>query len=87
MGVVNDKDVSSILKLLPKDGVYYFTKASVPRALPEAELKQKASEFKLQGEVFENVAEATKAAKKNYRSGDLIFIGGSNFIVADALSG
>ncbi len=85
LGVVNDKDVSSILKLLPKNALYYFTKASVPRALQQEELKQKASEFDLQGEVFATVQEAIKAANKDYKKDDLIFIGGSNFIVADAL--
>lgn len=85
LGVVNDKDVSSILNLLPKDAVYYFTKASVPRALPEAELKLKAEESELKGTVFPDVKEAIEAAKKKAKVNDLIFVGGSTFVVADAL--
>lgn len=86
IGVVNDKDVSSILKLLPKDAVYYFTKASVPRALPENDLKLKAEEFGLKGTIFPSVKAALKAAKEKAKPNDLIFVGGSTFIVADALA-
>jgi dihydrofolate synthase/folylpolyglutamate synthase len=86
LGVVNDKDVSSILKLLPKEAVYYFTKASVPRALPETELKQLAEEHALKGTTFLTVKDAMDAAKKKAKVKDLIFIGGSTFVVADALS-
>ena len=84
-GVVNDKDVSGVLPLLPKDAVYYFTKASIPRALDEKELAQKASLAGLNGKTFPVVTEAIKNAKKNAVANDLIFIGGSTFIVADAL--
>lgn len=86
LGAVNDKDVSSILKLLPKDAIYYFTKASVPRALPENELKLKAEEFNLIGNAYPNVKEALEAAKNNCKANDLIFVGGSTFVVADVLS-
>jgi len=86
LGVVNDKDVSSILKLLPKDAIYYFTKASVPRALPESELKLKGEEFGLKGNTYRTVKEALEAAKANYKTSDLIFAGGSTFVVADVLS-
>lgn len=86
IGAVNDKDVSSILKLLPKDAIYYFTKASVPRALPEAELKQKAEETGLKGITFSSVKEALTAAKTKAKANDLIFVGGSTFVVADVLA-
>lgn len=86
LGVVNDKDVSSILKLLPREAIYYFTKASVPRALPENELKQKAEEFLLKGNTFPSVKKAIEAAKEKAKANDLIFIGGSTFVVADALA-
>jgi len=86
LGVVNDKDISSILKLLPKDAMYYFTKASVPRALPEAELKLKAEEVGLKGNIFSNVKEAMNEANKKAKANDLIFVGGSTFVVADALA-
>lgn len=86
LGVVNDKDISSILKLLPKDAVYYFTKASVPRALPESELKTKAEEVGLSGITFSNVKEALEVARKKAKANDLIFVGGSTFVVADVLA-
>ena len=86
LGVVNDKDVSSILKLLPKDATYYFTKASVPRALSESELKLKAEEIGLNGNSYPTVKEALSAAKEKAKANDLIFVGGSTFVVADALS-
>lgn len=85
LGVVNDKDISKILKLLPKEAVYYFCKASIPRALDENELFSQAKKAGLSGKVFSTVPEAIKAAKKQAKSGDLVFIGGSTFTVADAL--
>ncbi|MBA3681652.1 MAG: bifunctional folylpolyglutamate synthase/dihydrofolate synthase [Bacteroidetes bacterium] len=85
-GTVNDKDVSKILELLPKEATYYFTKANIPRALDENELFEKAKKLKLKGEVFSNVKEAIEAAKKAYKKSELILIGGSTFIVGDALA-
>jgi dihydrofolate synthase/folylpolyglutamate synthase len=85
LGVVNDKDVSKILGMLPKEAVYYFSKASVPRALEASELKAQAEKQKLKGEIFSNVREAIIAAQKKAKKDDLIFIGGSTFVVADAL--
>lgn len=86
LGVVNDKDISKILKLLPKDAVYYFCKATIPRALDENELSAKAKKAGLIGKTFKTVAEALAKAKKQAKATDLIFIGGSTFTVADALS-
>ena len=85
LGVVNDKDVTSILKLLPKDAIYYFAKASVPRALPENELKLKGEELGLNANAYPTVKEALDAAKINCKVNDLIFVGGSTFVVADVL--
>ena len=85
-GMVNDKDISSVLKLLPKDARYYFTKASVKRALPENELMKMATEAGLKGSSYPTVVEAVRAAKENCPTEDLIFVGGSNFIVADLLA-
>ncbi|MES2761880.1 MAG: folylpolyglutamate synthase/dihydrofolate synthase family protein [Bacteroidota bacterium] len=85
LGVVNDKDISKILKLLPKDAVYYFCKASIPRALDEKELSIQAKQIGLTGKAFKTVAEALSSAKKNAKSNDLIFVGGSTFTVADIL--
>jgi dihydrofolate synthase/folylpolyglutamate synthase len=85
IGVVNDKDVTAMLQQLPKKAQYYFTKAKIPRALPETELSEKASEFGLHGSSFPSVRKAINAAKKNAGKKDLIFVGGSAFVVAEAL--
>ena len=85
LGFVNDKNVDEILKLLPQKAKYYFTKASIPRALDQEILAEKAKKNYLKGNVYKNVLEAKKNAKKNAGPNDLIFIGGSTFIVADAL--
>lgn len=85
IGFVNDKDLSSVLPLFPKEAEYYFTKASVPRALDESILKKSAADFGLSGDSFPDVRSAVEAAKNNAADDDIIFIGGSTFIVADAL--
>lgn len=84
-GVVNDKDVTSILNLLPKTATYYFCKANIPRALPEKELFDLAKQHDLRGKKFPTVSEALTEAKKQAKPTDLIFVGGSTFTVADAL--
>jgi dihydrofolate synthase/folylpolyglutamate synthase len=86
IGFVNDKDLSGIFPLFPKDATYYFTKALVPRALNEKILKGEASRFGLEGNSFENVAIAVQTARKNADKNDMIFIGGSTFIVAEVLN-
>jgi dihydrofolate synthase / folylpolyglutamate synthase len=85
LGFVNDKDISSILPLFPRDAFYYFTRASVPRALDENILKTRAEAFGLSGNCFPDVKAAIKAAADDASGDDLIFIGGSTFVVADAL--
>lgn len=85
LGVVNDKDISNILKLLPKDATYYFCKASIPRALDENELAILAKKNGLNGSTFKTVPEALKKAIKQAKVNDLVFVGGSTFTVADAL--
>ena len=87
IGVVSDKDVRGMLSLLPQEAIYYFTKASVKRALDERELQQTATEIGLHGETYPDVVSAVKAAQKNSLPEDFIFVGGSNFIVADLLAG
>jgi dihydrofolate synthase/folylpolyglutamate synthase len=84
-GVVADKNQDAILQLLFKDAVYYFTRADIPRAMNEKELAQKAASFGLKGESYPTVTEAFNAAKVNARKDDLIFIGGSTFVVAEIL--
>ena len=85
IGMVGDKDITSMLKLLPKDAIYYFCNAQIPSALPAEELKAKAVEFGLEGSVYASVAEALAAAKRDASESDFIFIGGSNFTVAEIL--
>jgi len=85
-GAVNDKDVSKILNLLPIEAEYYFVKASVPRALNENELLEQAKKIKLSGKSYGDVKLGIDAAKKNAKQSDLILIGGSTFVVGDALN-
>jgi dihydrofolate synthase/folylpolyglutamate synthase len=84
-GMVSDKDPKTILSLLPKNAKYYFTKANIPRALDENELLRKAAMEGLKGSAFHCVSEALTAAKKEALKEDFIFIGGSTFVVAEAL--
>ncbi len=83
IGMVNDKDIAHVLEMLPKDAIYYFTQAKVKRALPAEALLAQAKEKGLDGKAFPSVIEAYTAARNEASSDDLIFIGGSTFIVAD----
>ena len=87
IGMVNDKDVRGVLALLPREAVYYFTQASVKRALPAVQLAGLAGEAGLQGEVYPDVSSAVRAAQEKSLPEDFIFVGGSTFIVADLLAG
>lgn len=84
-GVVNDKDLSEILPLMPVDAVYYFCRPHVPRGLNAGELKTKASEYGLRGNVFDSVSEAYAKAIADASEDDFIFIGGSTFVIAEIL--
>ena len=85
LGMVNDKDINKILSMLPTNAQYYFTKASIPRALHEQELQQMALKVGLRGEAYSTVKDAVKDAQNNAAPTDFIYIGGSTFVVADAL--
>ena len=85
-GMVDDKDISSVLNLLPKDAEYYFTQATIPRALDAQFLTEQAAKFGLSGKTYSTVEEAFLSAKQAASERDFIFIGGSTFVVADALS-
>lgn len=85
IGMVNDKDISTILKLLPKDALYYFCKANIPRALDESELMHQAHKSGLKGKAYTSVREALKAAKGKAQQEDLVFVGGSTFVVAEVI--
>ena len=85
IGMVNDKDHSQVLSLLPKEAEYYFVQADIPRALPKEELQAKASEFMLKGNCYPNVHSGLDAAKAASSSEDLIVVTGSIFTVAEIL--
>ncbi len=84
-GMVNDKSIDEIMSLLPRNANYYFTKASIPRALDEEELNTIAKKYYLKGKTYKSVAEALLAAKVTANQNDLIFIGGSTFVVAEVV--
>ena len=83
IGVVKDKNISTILALLPKDASYYFCEASLPRALPAKELYEKAISTGLKGVIVEDVNAAISVARKNSSADDLILIAGSTFVIAE----
>ena len=83
IGMVNDKDISKVLDLLPKEANYIFCQASIPRALDSHELARKGNEKGLIGQVIPTVSEALEFARKNASPDDLIFVGGSTFVVAE----
>lgn len=85
LGVVDDKNIDQILEMMPKDALYYFTNAKIPRALNKDVLKTKAEKYSLKGLSYETVEDALKNAKKNAGDNDLIFIGGSTFVVAEVV--
>ena len=86
LGVVDDKDLGSILPLFPKDAYYLFTKPEIPRGLNELILEEKASAFGLLGEAQKTVIEAYNKAIEMATAVDFVFIGGSTFVVGDFLS-
>jgi dihydrofolate synthase/folylpolyglutamate synthase len=84
-GMVADKKINKVLSLLPKNAVYYFTKAKIPRALDEKLLSEQAGQYGLVGNTYPSVKRAVKAAKKAASKDGFIYIGGSTFIVAEAV--
>ena len=84
-GMVEDKDPALVLSLLPKDAVYYFTAANSNRSLRPELLFNRAAEFELQGCAFGTVKDAVTQAIDDAESDDLVFVGGSNFVVGEAL--
>ena len=84
-GMVNDKLIDNILKLLPTTAIYYFCKANIERGLNADLLMKKAMKYQLEGNSYQSVKKALKAAKSNANNADLIFIGGSTFVCAEIL--
>jgi dihydrofolate synthase/folylpolyglutamate synthase len=83
LGVVNDKSLTSILPLFPENACYYFCKPDIPRGLDAQVLQKEAMSYKLNGNVYQSVDRAFQMAIKNANYNDLIFIGGSTFVVAE----
>ncbi|HEY4194874.1 MAG TPA: folylpolyglutamate synthase/dihydrofolate synthase family protein [Mucilaginibacter sp.] len=83
MGVVNDKDISKILAMLPKNATYYFSKPDIPRGLDAESLKLKAESFGLNGNAYTSVKAALMVAQNSAGANDLVFVGGSTFVVAE----
>jgi dihydrofolate synthase / folylpolyglutamate synthase len=84
-GMVNDKETGKILSLLPKDAEYYFCKADIPRGLDQEILAENANKIGLKGKAYLSVKEAFMKARKNAEKDDLIFVGGSVFVVAEVI--
>ena len=84
-GVVNDKDLSSIVNLLPKTATYYFCKPDIPRGLEAPELQSILAVYGLKGTAYNSVDQAYKAALDNASKSDFIFVGGSTFVVAEII--
>lgn len=85
IGMVNDKDINGILKMLPTDAYYIFTQAQIPRALAVEELYTLAQSIGLKGEMKKDVKEAFELAKSLAKSDDIIFVGGSTFVAAEVI--
>jgi len=84
-GMVGDKDIKGVLQLLPNDASYYFCKPAIERGLDAELLKAYAAQFSLYGETYNSVGDAYKTALNNALPNDLIFIGGSTFVVAEVV--
>jgi dihydrofolate synthase/folylpolyglutamate synthase len=82
-GMVKDKDVDTVLGLLPKEAKFYFSNAHIPRAMPASEVAEKAKQLGIDGDIFDNVNKAIEAANKNAHPNDLIIVMGSIFLVAE----
>jgi dihydrofolate synthase / folylpolyglutamate synthase len=85
IGTVNDKDVSKMLALLPKNAIYYFCKAAIERGLDAKILMEKANQLGLKGRTYSTVKNAFRAAKKHANPDDMIFVGGSIFVVGEII--
>lgn len=85
LGIVSDKDLNSILPLFPKDAKYYFCKPDLPRGMDADKLALKAEEYQLKGNVYSSVLKAFETAKSGASENDLIYVGGSTFVVGEVL--
>ncbi len=85
IGMVNDKDIFSILNILPKNATYYFCRPDIPRGLDENILCEQAFKAGLNGKAYSSVAQALRSAQNNASPDDMIFVGGSTFVVAEVV--
>jgi len=85
IGMVNDKDIAKVLSMLPKDATYYFCKPDIPRGLEAESLRLKAESIGLQGTTYASVKQALQAAQNAAGADDLVFVGGSTFVVAEVV--
>lgn len=85
LGVVSDKKLEEILPMFPENAIYYFCKPNIPRGLSEKVLQQKAIKFNLKGNVFNSVNQAFKKAKSTAKEKDIVYVGGSTFVVAEVI--
>ena len=84
-GMVDDKDIETVIDMLPRDAVYYFTRSSSKRAFDENHVAAIGHAHGLKGESYPTVAEAYHAAMEDAHADDFIFVGGSSYVVADFL--
>lgn len=85
-GMVDDKDVTTVMKMLPKNAIYYWTQATTKRAIKVEKIAELGTSLGLNGNVYPSVNKAFKAAQADAAEDDFIFVGGSSYIVADFLS-
>ena len=85
LGVVSDKKLEEIFTLFPENAIYYFCKPNIPRGLPEEVLHEKAKEFNLFGKKYSSVKLALKSALLNANQQDIVYVGGSTFVVAEII--
>lgn len=85
-GMVDDKDIDHVMEMLPKNAVYYFTRATTKRAIPEDVVKAKGESHGLHGSCYPSVMQAYKQARHDASPNDFVFVGGSSYVVADLLA-
>lgn len=85
IGMVNDKDSGKVLSMLPKNATYYFCRPDIPRGLEAESLRLKAESFNLTGKTYDSVKEALNAAQRAAQPDELVFVGGSTFVVAEVV--
>ena len=85
-GMVDDKDIDSVMEMLPKNAIYYWTQATSHRAIPKEIVADKGRTHQLEGNIYNSVKEAYREALKDANNDDFVFVGGSSYVVADLLS-